>query len=140
MAGTSNPRRSAWPHGEGALIPIRLSAQPPQGDTSGFLTLDVHQAQFDFNVRKAQYSVQSASVAITNGIQLRITDDTGTPQTIVSAVNITAANDDGTIQALTVNDAGPILTGAEVKLEYDSGTSDTCLNLNVTLWVEPIYR
>ena len=140
MAGATNPLKSAWPFGEHSLYPITLRSEATGGDSSGYKIEDVYRAEFDFRVKQAYFSVREGSVAITGAILVKVQDDTGTPQQIISARNITAADDAGNPVALTVNDEGPILTGANVELSLDSNTSDTIQNLKVVLLVEPVYR
>ncbi len=140
MAGASQVDRSAWPHGEGALIPIELRSQELGGDTSGYKIEDSFQADYDFNVRKATIRLKEGSVSITGGINVKVFDDSSSVQTIIAERAITAADDTGLPRALTVADAGPILTGGIVTMSVDSNSSDTLENLVITLWVEPIYK
>ena len=141
MAGTSNPVKSHWPHGEGSLIPMKFHWEHVVTDTVGYKIVGAETAQFDYTVEKAELMVREGGWAGGGDMLLKVTDDTGSPQTIIAAYTMTTSLENGVPVALTVADKGPILTGGILIVSYDSGADggalvrDACL----TLWVRPKY-
>ena len=80
----------------------------------------------------------SLTVAATDTIAVK--DDTGTPQTIVSALTLVAGtHDNGAWTELTVADEGPILNNAEIFLFYENNSTGEAAGICVLLWVSPTF-
>lgn len=133
-----------WPHG--ALFPIQLGPVSwpllvAGDDTSGYKKLASFKTLFAFDVKQAFFWMGESSWVDGSGsaFLMRVRDDTGTPQTIISALTVATAHDAGTWTTLTVNDEGPILNNAEIFLEIDNDTAGEGVALTVLLWVSPTF-
>ena len=140
MAGTSQIVKSAWPHGEKSLIPLRFHWEHVAGDTSDFKIVGTHTAQFDFTVEKAEFMMREASWINGAAMAVKVIDDSASPQTIIAATTIDADSDAGVPVALTIADKGPILTDGILIVSFDSGDANGVVrDANVTIWVRPVY-
>jgi hypothetical protein len=143
MAGTSDPQAGFWPFGStygGGTIPIRMNFVATTLNTGGaFKNADGFTAKFDFDIVAAEMQCLPGFTLAGTSAKLKIVDDTGSPQTIVASRDFVAADDDGTIVALTVADKGPILTGGVVYLQYQGAAGDTILGCGVTLHIRPRF-
>jgi hypothetical protein len=141
MAGSTRPERAPYPNGRYQITLGPFTVLAAEGDTAGLKTMAIHKAQFDFNVKEAYLSMKEGSWVDGAGsaAQIAVVDDSASPLTIVAALSTTTAHDAGTATKLTVADEGPILTGAELHLEFDNDTDGVVNDCKVELFVEPIY-
>lgn len=145
MAGTSDPQAAPWPYGGDkgyyllCLGPVDFLAS--QTDPAALTKIAMAKIPFDCTVEKAYLSLmESADNVFSSGMQISITTDDGTPQTIVSARALTTADDAGTPMELTVADKGPLLANGVVFLNFDPGDTDGEVHcMAVDLWLKPSY-
>lgn len=137
VGGIGNPQTRA------GLVPIKLGPitfLASETDPAALVSMAAHKMNFDGNVKAADLYMRDGSWVSGVGMEIKIVDDTGTPQVIVAAYSVTTDDDAGTIMPLTIADEGPLLTGGTVFLQFDPGdTNGEVRDLTVTLWVQPLY-
>jgi hypothetical protein len=137
MAGDANIKRSAYPGGDEDYVILTLG---PFNVEASKTNHDVDQMKVPFAFKPIYAEVSSYEVAITNAVTIDVLDDTGTPQQIVQDHTLVAVTKGSAIASeMTIDDVGPVLADAKLKVRYTSGASDTSEHTKVRLWVKPLY-
>ena len=130
-----------WPHGPYYTIQLGPVSYPVEfGDSTGYKKMASWKAPFPFYVKRAYLWLEEDSWVSGANMLMKVEDDTGTPQGIVTARTVDTNDDTGVWMDLTVADEGPVLNDAEVFLMVDSGDGSGEFNcMTVLLNVLPQY-
>ena len=135
MAGTSNPTKSAWPHGENSGVMVRLGGYIPNGRTNQ--VVDTWIAPFDCTVVSVNRSYAQTGSAHVQDITLKTIDSTA--KTIVAELD--ASTDiAGVKQTLHDDIVGfTIVTGNGIQLIGDTQGGNEEGLICDTIIVRPVY-
>lgn len=135
MAGASNPRKSAWPHGENSGIVIAIGGYVPQGKTAFVVGNWI--ASFDCYVTEVSYTYTQIGSADLDALLLKTVDSTA--KTIVASQD-PSADIAGVKQTLHSDIAGFIVvTGNVIQLTADSASANEEGNVMAYVTVRPVY-
>lgn len=139
MAGNANDITSRpWPYSR--TLWLQFAPVDVQASKTNHVWSTIR-VPYGFTPKSVAWTAEAVVEAAT-GITFDVFDDEGTPNVIVNDEGLSTVTSGiaATWNTGTIDDTGPVLSGAKVSCRYTSDSGCTTRHLQVWLEVEPLYH